>query len=657
MGTGGVRYDERTDSELVLAVRGHGSNADSPDPDAFGLLFDRWYDRCWNVARNIMRSDDLAAEVAQDAMLAGWQRLEQLQNPDAFGGWLLRITRNRALTRLEREGRSRATGDEIVSAMRDRNIAHSHDEPLGAQAPPSVEAAMEVHDRQELVWAAAAALGDRDASLLDLHLRHGLSPAEIAEELGVEANAAHQQLFRLRNKLGDAIGSYLLWRNGRLLCRGLAAAVSGDVAFDRSVAKAVAKHQKTCDECAERRAGMVSPTKLFASVPFLVVPFQFKVDAAAALAEAGVPIDPSAISTAGSPPGGPSASSSGQSSGPSTGQSSGPSSGQSSGPSTGSGNAPTVHGSTPAPAPIQAPTPAPAILGHGDPAAYPGPSPATAPDFGGPAGVARNIAWTATRSAWLKSLGGAIGVALVGLLLIAALPGVALSDLWPFGDETTSIGSETVAGPSVDEAPTTETTPTNEESSLSESTSGSADSSAGVSGLADPASTNTTIDSGSRGGSTTNATAASTTGSTAGSSSSTDTTATTETTSSTDTTGTTDTTTDTSRTTSTDRDTTSSSTTETTTETTEVDPPPDPPQIVRFTTRTDANIRCGRNNRPYEAVWATENTDSVELFLPNGSSVSGKPNGIQPFCGQPGDSISLLATGPGGNDKASTTLN
>ena len=232
MVTGGVRQDERTDTELVLAVRGQ-------EKDAFGILFDRWYDRCWNVARNIMRSDDLAAEVAQDAMLAGWQRLDQLHNPEAFGGWLLRITRNRALSRLEREGRSRATGDDIVSAMRDRNISQSHDEPLGAQAQPSVETALEIHDRQELLWAASAALGERDVSLLDLHLRHGLTAAEIAEELGVGANAAHQQLFRLRNKLGDAIGSYLLWRNGRTLCRGLAAAVSGDVAFDRSVAKAV----------------------------------------------------------------------------------------------------------------------------------------------------------------------------------------------------------------------------------------------------------------------------------------------------------------------------------------------------------------------------------------------------------------------------------
>ena len=60
--------------------------------------------------------------------------------------------------------------------------------------------AMEDAELAALVWDAADALGDRDASLLDLHLRHGLSPAEIAEELGVKANAAHQSLHRMRDR-------------------------------------------------------------------------------------------------------------------------------------------------------------------------------------------------------------------------------------------------------------------------------------------------------------------------------------------------------------------------------------------------------------------------------------------------------------------------
>ena len=53
---------------------------------------------------------------------------------------------------------------------------------------------------------AVLALGPRDASLVDLQMRHGLTPAEIADELGVTPNAAHQQLFRMRERLGNAVG-------------------------------------------------------------------------------------------------------------------------------------------------------------------------------------------------------------------------------------------------------------------------------------------------------------------------------------------------------------------------------------------------------------------------------------------------------------------
>ena len=63
------------------------------------------------------------------------------------------------------------------------------------------------------------------------------------------------------------------------------------------------------------------------------------------------------------------------------------------------------------------------------------------------------------------------------------------------------------------------------------------------------------------------------------------------------------------------------------------------------------------NVGPMRRFGTTENTKSVELFLPNGSSVTGKPAGYSwRSVGSRGESISLVATGPGGTDKASTKL-
>jgi len=618
-----ARYEGRTDTELVQAARGD-------EPEAFGELFQRWFDRSWNVARAIIREDDLAAEIAQDAMLKAWQGLDQLQNPDAFGGWLLRITRNRALSRLEREQRSRATEDNVVSGLQDRQRQQGHDSLLGGQAGPDVDVVVDVRDRQELVWAAAQALGERDASLLDLHLRHGLSPAEIADEMGVEANAAHQQLFRLRGKLGEAIGSYLLWRNGRPLCQGLAAAVSGRKAFDRSVSRAVTKHQVRCQECSERRAGLVDPAKLFASVPLLVVPAQFKTTAAAALAEAGVPMgDLGGLSGggrsfddadgSGDPSGGP---------GPSDGGAV-PSGSPSASPPTGSPPLSSSSG-----------------LSSGSP---PPASPVGVPPVG------RGLAWTVTKRAWGRSLLAVGGVVVAFLAVVGLADSMALSDLLPFGGtgDDQSIGSEVLSGPIMDEGES-EAAPTGQSEGDNRSTGGdgSGEGEAGdgaaleTSGSTDSPTTANSSSSTTESGDTTVTTADSTTSSSETTRTTVSTTVTTSSSTS-ETRPTTETTVDTSSSSS-------SSSTETTatTDTTAFAPP----VILRFTSRT-AQVRCNdRTQRPYEAIWVTENTTSVELFLPDGSSRVGKPEGSALFCAVPQSRINLLASGPGGQAKASTTL-
>ncbi|MFV0259555.1 MAG: RNA polymerase sigma factor, partial [Acidimicrobiales bacterium] len=285
-----MRWAETSDTALVAAVQ-------AGETEAFGTLFDRWFDRSWNVARTVLWDDELAADVAQDALLVAWQRIGQLRDPGAFGGWVLRITRNQALNRLDRERRTTTQGDELVSSLRDQGRT----DPVGAEATPGPVAAGEIRDRQDLLWSAAAALGAREASLLDLHLRHGLGPAEIAEALGVPANTAHQRLFRLRAKLGNVIGSYLLWRNGNPMCEALAATVDGGQPFDASVARAVARHQDQCRYCSEEREAMVDPAALFATVPLLVAPAQLKAGAAAGLTAAGVPVEAAGAGNPGGP--------------------------------------------------------------------------------------------------------------------------------------------------------------------------------------------------------------------------------------------------------------------------------------------------------------------------------------------------------------------
>ncbi|MBA0125496.1 sigma-70 family RNA polymerase sigma factor [Haloechinothrix sp. YIM 98757] len=274
-------HSERGDEELVVACRA-GERA------AFGVLVQRWFDRCWNVAWRILYDRDLASDTAQDALLAAWEGIDRLDTPAAFGGWILRIARNRALDRLDKERRAVPTADEgaLEPGPESNTLADPEAELTRAQ-------------QHDLVWAASAALGERDASLLDLHLRHGMEPNELAAELGVAPNAAHQALFRMRKRLGGAVRAWLLWRDGSPGCVALRAelAAAGIERFTAETARLIDRHAGDCAECSDQRERVSAPSALFSAVPLLAVPLATRAAAVRELAASGVPTGDAAPGT------------------------------------------------------------------------------------------------------------------------------------------------------------------------------------------------------------------------------------------------------------------------------------------------------------------------------------------------------------------------
>lgn len=287
-----------SEGDLVEAAR-------SGDSQAFGQLFDTWFDRVHDLSRRIVKDPGTAAEVAQDAFLTAWTRLDTLQDPDAFGGWLLRIARNASLNRLAKDRRSVALDTDTMTTLTDDD-APDHD-PL---------ASMDQAARVDLVWDAAAALGERDMSILDLHLRHGLGAPELAEELGTTANNAHQILFTLRKRLGTNVRALVLWRAGRPACDDLrrTLATAGIGTFDKQAVKVIDRHAAVCDRCDGERSDQLAPAALFGAAPVVAAPILLKSQAASALEAAGVPMSGSA-----SLGGSPAASSTGGDAGSSTG--------------------------------------------------------------------------------------------------------------------------------------------------------------------------------------------------------------------------------------------------------------------------------------------------------------------------------------------------
>lgn len=268
-------------ADIALDAR-RVETARSGDTSAFSQLFENWFDRCYDVAFNIVRNDDTAAEVAQDTFVAAWQGLDKLDDPTKFGGWILRISRNKALNRLQRERRSRPEAGDVMTDLHDRSGPGQ--DPVGSQRTTDVEELADRQDQRQIVWAAASVLGPAEASLMDLLLRHQLTPAEIADELGIDPNNAHQRLHRMRAKLGDAVANHQLWRGGRPQCDALRADLAGEGdEFTEAAHKRITRHARRCEHCSEERKRSVSPEKLFAAVPVAVAPGFLRSQAAAAM--------------------------------------------------------------------------------------------------------------------------------------------------------------------------------------------------------------------------------------------------------------------------------------------------------------------------------------------------------------------------------------
>src|SRR5208283_216902 len=81
---------------------------------AFEELVARHRDKIYARAYSMMRHDDEALDLSQDAWIKGWQRLAQFQGESSFVTWMTRITINLCLDQLRKQKRQRA---ESIEAM------------------------------------------------------------------------------------------------------------------------------------------------------------------------------------------------------------------------------------------------------------------------------------------------------------------------------------------------------------------------------------------------------------------------------------------------------------------------------------------------------------------------------------------------------------
>ena len=178
--------------------------AGSGDKAALGELYDRHAPACLALTLPILRDRRLAEECVQDLFLNLWQRPHTYDSQrGAFGGWLMRVARNRAIDLLRRQ-RERRFADFAVGAEGTPLDPESF---LVDPAPDPAEQAAS-SDTGDRVRAALATLAREQREALELAYFGGLSQSEIAERLNRPLGTVKTQIRTGMQRLAQQLTGY-----------------------------------------------------------------------------------------------------------------------------------------------------------------------------------------------------------------------------------------------------------------------------------------------------------------------------------------------------------------------------------------------------------------------------------------------------------------
>lgn len=171
---------------------------------AFEQLVSRHQGKVFGMASRMLRSDDDAAEVVQEAFLAAYRHLPEFRGESAFGSWVYRITANFALMRLRKRKVTAQVEEPEHPNFNERGSLLDEVADWG----PDAEAQTLDAELRGAIDAATAALGDEYRQVFLLRDIEGLSYEEIAEVTHETVPAIKSRLHRARLALRAAIDRF-----------------------------------------------------------------------------------------------------------------------------------------------------------------------------------------------------------------------------------------------------------------------------------------------------------------------------------------------------------------------------------------------------------------------------------------------------------------
>jgi len=174
-------------------------SAQKGDMAAFEELVARHRDKIFARAFSIMRNEEEAIDLSQEAWVKGWQRLKQFHGDSSFVTWMTRIVINLSLDQLRKQKRHRI---DSIEQMEEDVGGVERQMPVVTVNPT---ARLEQSELRQTIDNAMAQLSAEHRTVLVLHEFEEMEYKQIAKTMGCSIGTVMSRLFYARRRLASLL--------------------------------------------------------------------------------------------------------------------------------------------------------------------------------------------------------------------------------------------------------------------------------------------------------------------------------------------------------------------------------------------------------------------------------------------------------------------
>lgn len=190
------------------------ARAQAGDKEAFRRLVERHQQRAFSIALGLVRDENDARELVQDAFLRVYKSLGSFQGGSSFFTWLYRIITNLSIDLIRKPGRQVQDLDEARIDSENANLANfPFLSRVDGSDPADVVRRTEIAARLK---EALEALPPYHRGVILMREVEGLSYEEMAQAMGVSKGTIMSRLFHARQKLQRALCDCYIEQVGQL---------------------------------------------------------------------------------------------------------------------------------------------------------------------------------------------------------------------------------------------------------------------------------------------------------------------------------------------------------------------------------------------------------------------------------------------------------